>query len=343
MTHREQVRLCSTLLKGGYSVDNSVDIVRKLCKNSGSLPLDKEGEEELRAALKQVRVRSLADEIEEWVCQHSGNFLLREVIMGHHLSTRAEQQNASMILKRLAERGVIERYGDKRGQFRLVNKDLNKIDILNAPTDTVDVRWPFQIERFVNTYPKSIVVCAGVSNAGKTAFLINFTAMNMAKHRIRYQSSEMDGTELRLRLSKFTDMSIRDFTERVEWCEQCGEWWDFIEPDAINVIDYLEIHEDHYKMGGWIKRIFDKLRKGIALLAIQKPPGREVGVGGWATLDKARLYLSIDKHRITMVKAKNRADRFVNPNGMVLDYALMDGIHYLTEKDWHQPHAEEAF
>jgi len=33
--------------------------------------------------------------------------------------------------------------------------------------------WPFKLENLVHLYPKNIIVLAGASNTGKTAFLLN--------------------------------------------------------------------------------------------------------------------------------------------------------------------------
>ena len=55
-----------------------------------------------------------------------------------------------------------------------------------------------------------LILVTGVSNAGKSAFFLNFTEMNKDKHEIRYVSSEWDNEE--------RDAQLRDFGVDIdEW------------------------------------------------------------------------------------------------------------------------------
>ncbi len=133
----------------------------------------------------------------------------------------------------------------------------------------------------------------------------------------------MDGTELKERLHGFP----KEMQKEIRWIAQSFDWWDKIDPDGINIIDYMEITEEHYKIGGWITQVRNKLNKGIAIIALQKPPGRSEGTGGRVTKDKARLYLAIDFNRIEVVKGKNWRGtvRNTDPNGMVASFDLIKG------------------
>lgn len=225
----------------------------------------------------------------------------------------------------------IERHPVKNGCFRLINKECETIDWLNASDDYIEVQWPFGIENYVRILPKNIVVIAGEPNAGKTAFLLNFIKLNMHKHRIHYFSSEMGSQELRSRLVKF-DLPPHKwiFTPK----ERSSNFADVIEPDGINVIDFLEVHDEFYKMGGYIKAIYDKLNKGIAVIAIQKNKGVEFGLGGMRGLEKARLYLTMEPNIIRIVKGKNWATEGINPNGMELEFKLVQGCNFIKYSNW---------
>ncbi|MCE5249323.1 DNA primase, partial [bacterium] len=170
-----------------------------------------------------------------------------------------------------------------------------------------------------------VVVIAGEPNAGKTAYLLNVVRMNMARHDIHYFTSEMGAAEFRKRLSNFSDVALDDW--RFNPRERSTNFADVIRPDAVNIIDYLEIHEDFYRLGGQIKAVFDRLRKGIAVIALQKNLNTDIGRGGIATLEKPRLYLAMKPGALTIVKGKNWASR-TNPNGLSSRFRIINGARF---------------
>jgi len=175
-------------------------------------------------------------------------------------------------------------------------------------------------------YPKNIAVIAGSPNAGKTAFLLNTIKLNMAKHIIHYYSSEMGAEELKLRLSKFDDGAKWVFDAR----ERSTNFADVIYPDDINIIDYIEIVSgEFYMIGQELRTIFDKLRKGIAIIALQKKKGAELGRGAEFSLEKPRLYLSMDSGLLKIIKAKNWAVEGNNPNGVEFKFSLVNGAKFV--------------
>jgi hypothetical protein len=232
----------------------------------------------------------------------------------------------------LCDKGIIERYGNKNGTWRVVDNDCEEINFLDAPEESIDIKWPFAIEEYVKTLPKNIIVVAGEPNAGKTAFLLNVVKMNMDSHDIHYFSSEMGAIEMRERLSKFNmPLEKWNFTPK----ERVSNFEDVIKPNAINIVDFLEVYEDFYRIGGMIKEIFDKLDKGIAVIAIQKNKGNEYGLGGMRGLEKARLYLTMEQGKIKIVKAKNWAT-YENPNNLEIDFKLVQGCQFKEELFWKQ-------
>jgi len=329
----DMFHIANCLVRGKTDIGDVIELLEIYAKNCNPPYPEKDISIKIQSALDRVarRERNLAKEVEEWVCLQDGYFLSTDVHNSLQLSTREEKKNLWIILRRLCEEGIIEKHGAKSGQYRLLNTDINKIDFLNASDENVLLLWPFEIEKYALLYPGNICIVAGTSNAGKTALLLNFVNMNMDKFKIRYQSSEMGESELKRRLSFFST-PLQEF-KKVEWIDRAKDWWDLVEPEAINIIDYMEIHEEHYKISGWIKKIFDKLTTGIAILALQKPAGRQLGVGGSSTLDKSRLYLSVDFDKITMVKAKNWATN-INPNGLSISYELHQGIHFTSDSTW---------
>jgi len=143
----------------------------------------------------------------------------------------------------------------------------------------------------------------------------------------------MGRIELRNRLEKF-NVPMEEW-KRVAWKERAADFAPMIRPNAVNIIDFLEIHENFFEVGKLIKQIFDKLENGIAVIALQKPKGRDEGLGGQRGLEKPRLYLSMSPGLLKIVKAKNWKHENINPNGMMRKWKLGGGCNFKVEGDWY--------
>ena len=107
-----------------------------------------------------------------------------------------------------------------------------------------------------------------------------------------------------------------------------------IRPEGLNIIDFLEIHDEFYKVGALIKDIFDKLTTGLAVIAIQKNKGRDEGLGGQRSLEKPRLYMAMEPGKLKIVKAKNWLNSTMNPNGMCMEFKLAKGCYFKGTGTW---------
>lgn len=286
---------------------------------------------------KAKGISNLAAEVREWVLSTRGDFHSTDVDRELQLSTSSTSREEKKVilgtmskaLERLVKEGILDRVGTRRGHFRRIEKESEVIDFINADCSMVfDLRWPapFRLEHLVNLYPKNVVIVAGATNAGKTALLLNVVQENMGRHRIIYFSSEMGPEELKLRLQKF-QMPIKEW--RFEARERGGNFADVIIPDVVNIIDYLELTDNFYQVGGEIKKIFDRLTTGIAIIAIQKDENKDLARGGAFSAEKARLYLSMNPGELKITKAKNWAQPGHNPNGKIFKFKLIDGCKFI--------------
>ena len=235
--------------------------------------------------------RNLAEEIREWVRDTSGTFSGTECDKDLEIGTKRDKANKRKIFQRLVEEGVIERVQGKNSVFRRIERECDPIDFLSAPTDEAEITLPLGLSDHFKAYPKNIIVFAGDQDAGKTALLLNFVKDNMHRHEIYYFSSEMGASELRTRLQLFPNLTLQDWKFHPK--EKASNFVDVIEPDAINVIDYLEIDDKFYQVSGMLRAIHEKLEKGIAIIALQKTPGSDIGRGGSFSVEKPRLYVSV--------------------------------------------------
>lgn len=290
-----------------------------------------------RCEKKELNMTQL---VEEFIFSTDGAFTLTECYKSvtDRYNALQPQSTFRVIFKRLKDKGIINKFGDKDGWYVRVNNVVEKIDFINASTDHFDISYPFDIECLFQTFSKNIIVLAGSPNAGKTAFLLNLVRKNMDKHEIHYFSSEMGSMELRDRLSKFNDTKLEDWKFN-PW-ERSSDFSSVIRPDAINIIDFLEINDKFYEVGQILQNIYQKLTTGIAVIAIQKKNGADMGRGAEFSLEKPRLYLSMDAGKIKIVKAKNWACSEINPNKMCLDYKIHKGcnfeiLHHGSKLGWY--------
>lgn len=277
---------------------------------------------------------SLSKTIEDWILGTNGWFSYKECDDELSIHDSNSKSNRRQVFRRLLDKHVIERHGRDNKLFRFINKDVRVIDFkTKSKRNPLNIKWPFGIEKLFNCYPKNIVVVAGAPNAGKTAFLLNTVHMNQYNFPIFYQSSEMGVDEAQLRLSNFDDMDLEDWNFAME--ERCANFHDVIRPDAINIIDFMEISEDFFIISEMLRKIYENLNDGIAVVALQKNKGTELGRGGTFGLEKPRLYLSMDNNRLHITKAKNWANPYNNPNGLSLNFKISRGCEFEVTNDWH--------
>ncbi len=171
-----------------------------------------------------------------------------------------------------------------------------------------------------------------------TAFLLNVAKLNQDRYEIVYLNSEMGDTEFRKRLEKFEDMKLTDWKMKAFFR---AEKFEDVITDAkkIFIIDYLELNKDFYRVAETIQAIHKKLKDGICIIALQKDPGHELGRGNTFSIEKSRLYLTLDRvpgqkmNRLKIVSAK--AWRTAqNPRDMFRNYSLVNGSKFITQGNW---------
>ncbi len=162
---------------------------------------------------------------------------------------------------------------------------------------------------------------------------------------VRYINSEMGEEELEARLNLFPDQRLSEW-RKITWIEQSSKFEDAIDPDGLNIIDFLEIGKDAFEAVDDIKRVFDRLRKGLLLIVMQKRSYKEYAVGGEGTLEKARLAVNLEHRKgignickITVVK--NWTGLIKHPKGYECEYKIWSGGKMeMTSKGWYKPDEE---
>jgi len=278
------------------------------------------------------RERNIAEEFRQWIEVSTGHFKVSQFNFESQLVSKQDRHAVILEAKRLCERGVIEKYGSARGIYRKIENDVQEIEWEDCDDTVIDVKWPFELEQYYLCLPKNIIVVAGSPDAGKTAFCLNFTMLNMDRYKINYFTSEMGALELKVRLKKF-GISFPKW-KAVKFIERNTNFSDVIDPDGINIVDYIEVPEEAWKIATPINEIFRKLDKGICIIALQKPYMRDVARGGESTLDRPRLYLSMGNGVLKIIKCKNWANEDRNPNNLSREYKIFQGHNFIYQSEW---------
>jgi hypothetical protein len=257
-----------------------------------------------------------------------------------NLKSVADRAACRMAFKRFVEWGKLEPVRNRSGIYRYIDGQMEELDFMNADTTPFGVKFPLGVHELVVTYQKSLIVLAGEPDSGKTAYCLNTAWKNKDEYPVTYFSSEGGAAELKIRLGKF-NYNLADW-KKIRFISKTADFKDVVEPNGFNIIDYLEVSKDFYEIGGMLTDIYNALDKGIVIVAIQKPIGRDVGVGGERTLDKARLYLSIAPGVLKIVKAKLWRQDCINPKGMSIKWTLGGGANFKVIPDndgseWRRP------
>lgn len=281
------------------------------------------------------RETSIAQEVREWVLASDGVFQASDSVKELQLASPGVIKNVTKILLRMKDEGLVEKYGNKRGYYRVINKEAEVLNWFDADTDLpFDVKLPFDLHREVDIYPKNLIIVAGATNAGKTALLLNAARLNLPHAKVSYFSSEMTQEELKIRLTKFQDQDLcsLDDWRNVVFRQRMTDFADVIDPDGINIIDYIEVTKDFYQVAEPINAIYEKLNKGIAIIAIQKKDKSDYGIGGHFNAFRSRLYLAMDSGTLKIVKAKNWSKTASsNPNGKIYNFKLVQGAKFIIK------------
>jgi len=329
--------IANCLVKGGMGCDNILKCLLFLGSNC-SVPFpEKEIQAKVESAFKRLKKRkgNLTQEIRDWISITWHSISITDALLNITNITNADRPKVTVIMNRLVKEGILERVPNKNGVYRKVDTDVEAMDFLNAETESVNLWLPFNLHKMVDLMPGNIIVIAGEPNAGKTAFLLNVIRQNMSNFKIHYFNSEMGSSELKKRLNNFDDIALSDW--KFNAYERSDNFADVIKQGNgnINIIDYLEIHDNFYEVGGKLAEIHKKLKGAIAIVALQKNQGVDVGLGGFRGLEKPRLYLSMAPNALKIVKAKNwKASE--NPNGKQIRFKLAAGCKLIKQGDWHK-------
>ena len=361
----------SSLLDGLVSIqpDGFKSLVTELAKcklaksivklvNDAGLEMVKTGEVDL-AALKPLidkyatigdKEKVMSASIRGWAMSTAGEFSLPMAYKEIGAKTTQEQGLVRVVLGKLVKDELLTPVGRGYGHYRKVEKDLELVDLLGVVPEALDLYLPLGLHHLVKIYPRSIILIAGASNKGKTALAHDFIKHNMDKFDCHLFFSEGGQESLRDRCDKHTDKMIGEWRFRAY--PRTKNFEDVMFPDSVNVIDYLLVGDEFWKVGTMLDDIYRKLNKGIAYVNIQKNSLSEVGRGGEFGLERPSLYVTLspdpdmenhpDNVQPCIAKIlKSKAWRRGNPDGKCMPFQVEDGWKIIHWNTWSYPPKKE--
>ncbi len=174
---------------------------------------------------------------------------------------------------------------------------------------------------------------------GKTEYLYSFIKLNMGNFPIDLFNSETGPEQMKERFDSLGIIPPVPF----HTYERYDNFADVINPDHITVIDYLDMNSEFYLVGAEIDKIFRKLKKGVAIIGMQKPPPtviftkatgqkkvieRDLAYGGGVTEKRASLYITMGNNKLKLHRVKTPRQPKVNPNNMTFSFNFSDEGHF---------------
>jgi hypothetical protein len=318
------------------------------------------------SASAKTKETSIAARVREIVLAASGTFTIdeitRAVVKSPGISPlpateedwASWRKRVSNELGRLAKKGPLERVNGKKGAYCRAGDnpgqtpayaledelDNGKLRILRTIPEPLPMRLPLGLEQYVLIYPGDLIVVAGATNAGKTAFLLCLVLLNWHLFQAKYLTSELSEVRLSIRLHSFCEVhgtTLDDWERHVDFRRRDSNFAAAMNPAELNVIDYLEIYRDFHEVGMPIKEIFkcQQGQPGVTFLGLQMKHGNILGRGGALTMEKPFLYLTLDYfkerdlNRLVIEKAKDPAKYEVNANGRDFWFRIEKGCKFI--------------
>jgi hypothetical protein len=292
---------------------------------------------EIEGGAKFKGGKNISKRIRNFMEVTEGNVEVTHLYRSIGLVTESNKKAGLMALHRLVKEGALAKV--RPGIYRLITEDAPRLRLSDVAKigGEIPMCYPFGLEKWFVTFPKTVVLVGGEPDSGKTAMLLNIARMNFHLAPIYYWTSEMGLPELADRVSNFEDYIPGEWDKHVKFYERSEQFADVVGlyPDAIHIIDNLEMDDEFYKVGGLINEIFRALDKGVAIIGLHKDPGKSWALGGMGSAKRPRLYFTLEPKKdhsgniLQVRKIKNWRDKLTNIKGKTFEFKLLKGCRII--------------
>ncbi len=342
--------LANAGIKGNANIEILTQALKIIARNCEPPFPEKDVEVKVRSAIDRAkkRERNIMKEVREWV------ELMKMTSQGGHIKfttwsqesqsiTKTEKHAGRMAFSRLCDPPdpILEKVAGLPGEYKIIDKDDNEQKWWLDEGKPLKLSIPLGAERYAKVFQGNIILLEGQKSQGKSTFSLEFARLNRnlyPKSKIIYQNIEMSDSEIKDRMKSYQNQEIIGMDEWPKFLKiikQTSNWSDKIEPDSINIIDYLVEYEKAYELPRFIFDIHRKLKTGIALCVVQRDPFKPYPLGGRGTRDIPRLIISLIKHCMRLEDVKSFwPSEFGNPSGIGIKYKQIEWCKWKAEGEW---------
>lgn len=269
--------------------------------------------------------------LESWVqTKATGVFYYKDVMDGLIAKDPKMWTQVRVMLFRCKDKGVAFPVNGRDGYWRPADTSLDEVYWWDLNGNIGEnLLLPMGLHQYCYIPLPSLILIAGLYNAGKTAFCINTVNQNLEKWANNIFFFVSEGAEMMS--SKFKTLnSYIPKPPPFKMYRRTENFADVIQPDGLNVIDYLRVDMDRpYAIGSALFQIFNKLKNGIAIVAMQKPPGeRKIAFGGASTAFEPTLYIGMDKGYLGFEKIKIPRKLDIDPYSLKITFKISKGVNF---------------
>jgi hypothetical protein len=268
-------------------------------------------------------------DLERWILEEAtGKFHYTKVFDGR-VDPKLYHSLREM-MRRCRDKGLAYPVDGKDGWWRPADRNIEEVCWWDTGVGMSDnLVLPLGMNKFCYVPLPSLIIVAGIYNAGKTALCINIVNCNLEKWAGKLDFYVSEGAEMMK--AKFQNLNAHiPKPPPFKMFRKTEHFSDVLDPDNLSVIDYLRVDmEKPYEIGKELFRIFNKLNQGIAVVAMQKPPGdRKLAFGGASTAFEPTLYLGMDKNVIGFEKIKVPKILDYDPYAVKIQFKLKNGVNF---------------
>lgn len=265
-------------------------------------------------------------QLEDWILnQATGKFHYTKVLDGQ--VDPKLYPSVRVMLRRAKDKGVAVPVDGNDGWWRPVDESYEEIILDGQDVKEEPLKLPMEMQKYGYIFTPALILVSGEWNKGKTAFLFDCACLNCEQYRtVLYVSEGAELMKLRIKNKYGYIPNPMPFKMR----KKTSNFADIIKPNDFDlfIIDYLRPNmEKSYAVTNELKAIYDNLGK-IAIVAMQKPTGRDIAYGGEATQWEPMLSIAIGNGYARFTKIKVPKIFNPDPYKTKFTFQIVKGVNF---------------